>query len=160
MNRWPYLLRSWSLPENVLADICVSRGSLLGLRPLSSLSLWVTRVLPLCSPNDSQTDMIHSVLAWNISGTESSVFLLFLPFVSYEQHPKLCSSQQQWYCFLFPFRSMEYVSAWHMEAWVSYPSKQVALHHPHTTCLVDKVSCLANTSIPLGEVVPVFLCLT
>lgn len=74
MNRWPYLLRSWSLPENVLADICISHGSLLGLRPLSSLSLWVTRVLPLCSSSDSQTDMIHSVLAWNISGKDHLCF--------------------------------------------------------------------------------------
>lgn len=53
------------------------------------------------------------------------------------------------------------VSEWHLEAWVSHPSKKVVFHHLDTTRLVDTVSlCLVNTSIPLGEVVPMFLCLT
>lgn len=74
MNCWPYLLRSWSLPENVVADSHAPHGSLLGLRPLSSLSLWAARVLPLCSSSDSQINTIHSILAWNISGTDHLCF--------------------------------------------------------------------------------------
>lgn len=142
MNCWPYLLRSWSLPENVLADSHAPHGSLLGLRPLSSLSLWAARVLPLCSSSDSQTDTINSILAWNISGMDHLCFCYvchLCPMSSILSYVAVSNSGPV-SCFLFPFRSMEYVSAWHMEAWVSHPSKQVALHHPHATCLVDEVS--------------------
>lgn len=160
MNCWPYLLRSWSLSENVVADSHTPHGSLLGLRPLSSLSLWVTRVLPLCSSSDSQTNTIHSVLAWNISGMDHLCFCCvchLCPMSSILSYVAVAT------VVLFPVSLQKHGVCLCMAHGVLGFSSLKASCSPSSSYNVSGRQgelCLVNTSIPLGEVVPVFLCLT